>query len=707
MVAIFFLTFSFSLYSQVKISGRVTDRKGEILTGVNVYLDGTYSGSTSDNNGNYSFSTILTEESVLIASFVGYKTFSREISGKGNLEINIALKESASSLDAVVITAGTFEASDEKKAVIFKPLDIVTTAGGLADIPSAINTLPGTQTVGEEGKLFVRGGDHYETQTYIDGMIVDKPYESTTPDIPSRGRFSPFLFKGTIFSSGGYSAEYGQALSSALILQTNDMPSESVTSLSFMSVGLGASHTKKWNNTSLALSADYFNLAPYYALVNQNFDWEKAPNGLGSTLVFRQKTDKDGMIKVYGQIGTSQSTLNYPGYANVSKTNTVNLNNDNSYINATYRDLHGEKFISNGGIALTYNFDDLNVSEDVIQENTQSIQYRYNLTYLLSEDVQIKIGGDMWSRNFTQKFRNASNTVDVKSQYQDHIVAGFMEVDWKISRNFAFRAGVRGEYSDYLNKSNYAPRLSLAYKTGKYSQVSFAYGQFYQSPRQEYLLFTRELNFESAHHYILNYQINKNNRTFRIEAYYKDYVDLIKYDSLYLPDPGSYSNTGNGFAKGIDVFWRDNSFSNIDYWISYSYIDTERNYQNFVSTATPYFVSNHNLSVVYKHFIPQISSQLGLTYKFASGRPFYNPENPDFLSDRTQSYNDLSLNFSYLTSIGKHFTIVHFSVGNVFGWDQTFGYRYSLKPNENGNYESYEIKPGAKRFLFLGVFISI
>lgn len=694
------------LAGQVALKGTVTDRQGAPLVGVNVYFEGTYDGGTTNAEGYFYFETGLSGPQWLVASFVGFLPYREQLDPATlGTSIEIMLRESTSSLDAVVITAGSFEAGDGKKAVIFKPLDIVTTAGGLADIPSALNTLPGTQTVGEEGKLFVRGGDSYETQTYMDGMIVDRPYESTLPDIPSRGRFSPFLFKGTLFSTGGYSAEYGQALSSALILQTNDMPQETVTSLSFMSVGLGAAHTQKWKKTSLALSADYFNLSPYFALIPQEFNWEKAPQGMGSTLIFRQKTGKDGLLKVYGQIGSGQSTLRYPGYIDVSRTNKVDLRNGNSYLNATYRDLHGTKFISNGGIAFTWNADHFDVSGEKLKETTQNYQYRYNLTYLLSESVKIKAGGELWSRNVEQLYGDGGQLG--ATRFTDHIAAGFAEGEFRLTKKFALRAGMRFEYSDYLRESNLAPRVSLAYKTGEHSQFSLAFGHFYQSPRKENLLFSDQLGFESAHHYILNYQVSKNNRIFRIEAYYKNYLDLVKYDSLYLPDPGSYNNSGSGYARGIDLFWRDNSFSNIDYWVSYSYIDTRRDYQDFIKAATPYFVSNHNLSVVYKHFIPQISSQAGLTYKFASGRPYYNPENPEFMADRTKVYNDLSFNISYLTSIRDHFTIVYFSVGNLLGWEQSFGYRYSLNPDSSGNYESYEIKPGAKRFLFLGIFISI
>lgn len=72
--------------------------------------------------------------------------------------------------------------------------------------------------VSEDGRLFVRGGQAGETQVFIDGLRVFQPFNATANNIPTRGRFSPFLFKGITFSTGGYSAEYGQALSSVLLL---------------------------------------------------------------------------------------------------------------------------------------------------------------------------------------------------------------------------------------------------------------------------------------------------------------------------------------------------------------------------------------------------------------------------------------------------------------------------------------------------------
>ncbi|NJO91186.1 MAG: Plug domain-containing protein [Chloroflexia bacterium] len=218
-----------------------------------------------------------------------------------------------------------------------RPLDIVTTASGEGDIYGALNTMPGTQSVGEEGGIFVRGGEGYETKTYIDGMLVKSPYSSSMPDVPSRGKFSPFLFSGTMFSTGGYSAEYGQALSSALILKTNALPEKDVSSITLMSVGLGASHTKRWEKTSLSANVDYTNLSPYYGLAKQDIDWKKAPEGLSGSLLFRQKVGNSGMIKSFASFSKDNSLLNYPNieYGGVD---LINLKNQNFYFNSVYND---------------------------------------------------------------------------------------------------------------------------------------------------------------------------------------------------------------------------------------------------------------------------------------------------------------------------------------------------------------------------------
>ena len=183
-----------------------------------------------------------------------------------------------------MITAGAFTASDASRRTVFKALDIATTAGATADIAGALNTLPGTQKVGETGRLFVRGGDGNETRTFIDGMVVLDAYSTSAPNTPSRGRFLPFMFKGTSFSTGGYSAEYGQALSSALVLDSKDKAESTRTDIGILSVGGDVAHTQVWERGSVAGKIQYTNIRPYVGLINQEIDWKKAPVSLEGVL---------------------------------------------------------------------------------------------------------------------------------------------------------------------------------------------------------------------------------------------------------------------------------------------------------------------------------------------------------------------------------------------------------------------------------------
>ena len=129
------------------------------------------------------------------------------------------------------------------RGAVMSSLDIATTAGSNADITAALKTLPGTQQVGEQEGLFVRGGTGQETKQFIDGSLVNNPYYTSVPDISTRGRFSPFLFKGTVFSTGGYSALYGQALSSVVLLESIDLPERSEIDASISPIVAGCRHT--------------------------------------------------------------------------------------------------------------------------------------------------------------------------------------------------------------------------------------------------------------------------------------------------------------------------------------------------------------------------------------------------------------------------------------------------------------------------------
>jgi len=698
-----FAILQFSTVAQTTINGIVTDSKNHPIVGANIYLDGTYDGTTSNDEGKFSFSTSQKGLQSLVVSYLSYETFTKtaEVSSLKNLTIK--LKDDINSLDAVVINAGTFEANEKAKVTVLKPLDIVTTASAAGDFLGALQTLPGTSAVAEDGRLFVRGGEAEETQIFIDGIRVFTPYTPTANNIPTRGRYSPFLFKGITFSTGGYSAEYGQALSSVLLLNTIDEPDQEKTEVSFMTVGLGVGNTQIWSKNSLSINTSYVNLAPYLAAFPDRNSWSKPFQSGSGELIYRHTFQDDSMLKMYGAFSYSdfdviQEDINFvEGFR-------FGLQNRNFYLNSSYKNNLGNNWKIETGLSFTNDNSTLKIIDDLVGSNENSMHFKLKLRKQITNRFKFTLGSEYFITNFNENYTPINNQ-KFDYGFNNQLSATFVETDVFFSKNLAAKIGIRAENSHLLNEFTLSPRASISYKSGKNSQFSLAYGQFYQQPKNEYLKFSQQFSSENTSHLIANFQYSQQNEIFRIEAYFKDYRNLVKFDTEMPNFSSNFNNDGVGFAKGIDVFWRQNQkIKNTDYWISYSFLDTERDYRNYPIAARPNFASKHNFSIVAKHWIENLKSQVGFTYSFASGRSYTNPNETGFLNNETNNYNSLSLNWAYLIDQQK---ILYFSVNNALGTKNVFGYNYKNTPDSNGFYDRQAIIPNADSFFFVGFFWTI
>ncbi|HEX9826649.1 MAG TPA: TonB-dependent receptor [Flavobacteriaceae bacterium] len=687
--------------AQHTINGTVTDTKGQPIVGANVYLEGTYDGATTDETGLFSFSTDETGTQKLIVSYLSYET--RQIEGDVSTlkALQIKLRDNVDALDAVVISAGTFEANDNSKVSVLKPLDVVTTASALGDFVGALQTLPGTTTVAEDGRLFVRGGDAEETQIFIDGIRVFTPYSPTTNNAPTRGRYSPFLFDGITFSTGGYSAEYGNALSSVLLLNTIDEPDQEKTDIGIMSVGGMLGHTEKWENSSLSLNTSYFNLAPYIAVFPDRNDWEKPFRAAQGEAVFRQKFE-NGLLKWYAAFDKTSFELTQEDINNPEGF-YIKLNNGNFYTNTSYCGLLQNDWAIETGLSYTIANTKIKLTDFGIKDEENSAHLKLKFKKRFSSRFKLSFGAEHFITDFEEHYLddNVNETYD----FTNNNSAVFAETDVIFSKSLALKMGWRGDYYNLSDEFKLVPRTSIAYKTSKNGQLSLAYGNFYQNVPNTYLKFDNDIQAQNTAHYILNYQYVKDHRIFRAEVYRKEYGNLLKYDTEFPEFDSQYSNSGHGYAQGLDLFWRDNkSIKNTDYWLSYSYLDTKRNYQNFPEQATPNFANAHNFSAVAKYWIDDWKSQVGFSYTFASGRPYTDPNTNVFLSEKTKPYNSISFNWAYLISQQK---ILYFSVNNALGFKNINGYQYANTPDMNGNFSRRALQPAADQFFFVGFFWTI
>ena len=145
-----------------RISGKVTDEKGEPLPGVNIVIKGTTTGSISDFDGNYTLN--VPDNSVVVYSFVGY--ISQEVTVGNQTTINIQLREDIQGFDEVVVIGyGTQKRVNMTGAVSAVQIDEKITSRTLSNVSSGLQgLLPGlavSQNSGMAGKndvsLLIRG----------------------------------------------------------------------------------------------------------------------------------------------------------------------------------------------------------------------------------------------------------------------------------------------------------------------------------------------------------------------------------------------------------------------------------------------------------------------------------------------------------------------------------------------------------------------
>lgn len=716
---LFTFAFTFTLIAQITISGKVLGRNNKPLKDVSVTLKDTYDGATTDETGNYKFETSEKGSQTLIFSHPKFIEIEKSIQIEDkNLILNAELKESVSEIDAVVISAGSIEASDKKRATtLLTPIDVYTTAGANGQISSALETLPGVQKVGESEGLFVRGGTGTETKFFMDGNLVNNYFGNSVPGIKAMDRLNTSLFKGNVFSSGGYSAVYGQALSGVLALESIDLPERNAADFGispiFASGGIQRVNQEKTH--SYGISLGYSNLEIMQKILKFNTDFEKAPNSFGGNGNFRIKTSRGGFIKYYGSYDTSSMKLSSPNLDDETSSDKINQNGKNTFHSLSYREKFG-RYTLNLGSSYTYNQNILhfsNIDQNGISPFNNDIDSKGNYfnAKALIERKLFKISAIRAGIELnTTKEETWVSIAQKNYEFRDDITSLFAETDLGISNDLSLKIGARAENSSSINHWNFSPRFAMAYRISKEWTSSLAYGTFFQNPESRFFTENYQPNYQRADHYIFQVQRAADGRSLRLETYYKKYQDLIKTTTDFYR-PIAVNNSGSGYAKGVELFWRDKkSLKNIDYWVSYSYLDSKRDYLNYTESLFPNFAAKHTLSVVAKKFVTNWKTGFNISYNYNSGRPYYNfvtengntvLKNQGFVKD----YQAVNFSLNYLPNLGKKdaraFTVLVLSINNVLGTKNEFGYNFS----SNG-LTSRAIVPPTNTFVFIGAFIS-
>ncbi len=653
--------------SQTVISGVVTDGR-EPMAGANVFIIGTIDGCLTDSLGRFEFATSKTGELSIKATFIGFEDAVLTTTESKNLLIR--MREQATTINEVVVTASTYSFGKSDNFKTMDALDVVMSGNSCGDIVAALQTLPGTQKVGENGKLYVRGGESDECQTFINGMHVLVPYSTNIENNAVRGRFSPFLFKGINFSLGGYGGEYGQALSSVLPMETTDVATGDKLGVSASLVDWNIGGTKAFSSSSLSFNADYTSMGLYDALFPDRINWTQPYRKLSGEAQYKAELSSASVLKSY--IGYDFTTLGQH-----VDNRMLSLYEHNIYANATLKSNIGRGYSLFTGIAnssVINDIDDAQILGDHYHNLRNEIHLKAEVRKVYSSVLKMSAGVEDYLRHSTKRYDNSHYCLDY------NLLAAHTDAQLRIVPKLFLNLSARVENASYDGGWLLMPRATLSYVPNKRFQLSAMFGKYSQTADDDNIVMSgKNLSQSTANHAILSMQYEIRNTLLRIEPYYK------KYHNLPLIANGLYTADGYGTSKGVDVFIENHSLiKNLTSTLSYSFNDSERLYLDYTALRTPDYVSRHNVRMTLKYNIGK--TIIGLSESYASGRKY-----PIGI---TPHYNSVDANITWLVSPK---IIVYASLNNIFGRTNIFRY----------NPDGTTVKANRDRFFYIGIFVSL
>lgn len=709
----------------------------------NVVVLGTNFGAATDINGYYKIENLPVNTYQLRASVIGYNSFTKTdivIQTGKPTEVNFELSTQSIELESITVTSGFFRKDPIEVSSIrnFSYEELRRSPGGFEDVIRALSVLPGVaQADAGRNDLIVRGGAPSENLYLINGIEVPNINHFGTQGA-SGGPLSYInldFVRETSFSTGGFSALYGDKLSSVLNINLRDGREDKIG-------GKG----------TISASQFGFNLEGPVT-PNSNFIF----SARRSYLDFIFKAADFAFVPEYYDVllkaDFKPHTKNSFGFLFISAFDNVKFFNDTEdqrYDNSTvlgtdqiqyvagltYRHLFNNGFFN---LALSRNYVDFDSrqSDSLLnpiftnKSKEEENSLRADLVFKLSNKSELNIGGtaklieadyDILFPNFVTSFGDSLPITSLKTENIYSKFGVYTNYNATYYQRLIVNVGVRSDIFTALNKKVYfSPRLSLSYALTNLTNLNFSTGIYHQSPSYIWLeafKSNKDLEMIKVNQFVLGFDHKiAADALLKVEAFYKDYNN---YPTSTIRPYLVLANTGAGFAGSDDNFssfglepLTDNGFgkargvelsvqkklSDIPYYGIFSLTYSKSDYTALDGIERPGSYDQNwiiNLSGGYKF---DKFWEFSTRFRFASGRP-YTPFNFDG-SQNISDYNTRRLKSTHSLDIRVdkrwYFTgwtlITYLDVQNIYNQKNQSGVRWNRREMRTDEASSIGILP--------------
>ena len=642
-----------------EIRGEIIDRATQQpLPGAGVRLLGTERGAMADGQGRFVLPGVPAGVHSLRVSMIGYAAIVRtDVVVRPRRVTDLELELDAEVMDLgeeTVVVADYFSdaAGEAVGGVSFSYEEVRRSPGSAGDISRLLQAMPSVNlTTDERNDLIVRGGSPTENLVLVDHIEIPNINHFPTQGASGGpiGLLNTDLIEDAAFYAGGFSAAYGDRLSSVTLVDLREGSREEVdgeVQLGMAGAGLllegplpagGGSWIASGRRSYLDLIVDAIGTGavPRYNDMQGKLTWDPSSRH---------------RLSLLGIAGFS--AINFvPGDTDADEDYVVN-ETDQLVAGAGWRWLWGRRGFARTSLA--FSFADFGI--DVLDGQTRDelfLNSSQERALLLRSDVtwSPETGGEwrggisgrrefsdfsLFSASRTNRVNELTAVLRVGEGMASSKLAAFLAHDRPLPGGLTAGAGLRWEYFDYTGETDLSPRLSLRWQIDALTSLSAAWGLYHQNLPASLLVQhpdNSRLDSPRAAHYVLGLRRRLTENTLlTLEGYLKRYHNLPfdpddptvsvvdAFADFGTPAPGRLVGGGGAESRGLEAMIQKKLVRKLYGTVSYAY--GRSRYTDLTGRERNRSFDNRHLASLIVGYRRGESLEYSLRWRFAGGRPY-------------------------------------------------------------------------------------
>ena len=711
------------------LKGTVIDAETQSpVAGATVMILGTDLGAASDEQGEFRIKNVPVGGYSVSVRSIGYDPTVRTdvIVRAGRITvIAAALQANVTEVEGMTVSGGYFSDSptDPTGSIEYSSEEIRRAPGSAGDVSRIMFSLPSVAKVNDQvNNLIVRGGSPTENSFYLENIEI--PNINHYPLFGTSGGpislINTDFVQSVTFSAGGFSAAYGDRLSS-------------IMALTF----------REGNRDEIDVQAD-LNFAGF-GLIGEG----PINNGRGSWLVSIRRSYLDLLTDAIGT-GVVPRYSDYQGklvydfsnrhrlavigvlgadYINFKREDAIEEGNvtdgwSDGYeyaVGANWRYLWGGSGYSNTSLSYLAtktkaDYFETSTGKELVRENDLdgAAQLRHASYYRASEQHQFEFGFDLKYENdrydqyrsdYTNYFGDSIPPMLLDYKIQSPKYGAFVSYIVTPFQRLQATLGARYDYFEYTGNESVSPRLGLSYRLSPRTKLNAAFGVYYQTlpivllSQQES---NKELRNPRAFHYVLGleHQLREDTRL-TLEGYYKAYdrfpmspdepqlfiIDEMVYADFFMYHP-NVRDDGKARSYGVEATLQRKLREGIYGLLSASWFRSQ--YEDLYGDWRNRAFDNRVVVSAEGGYKPNDKWEYSLRWVFAGGPP-YTPLDLDASQEinrsvfdqsrvnevRYPAYHSLNLRVDRRFNFTNSNMIVYFSVWNAYNRENVAHYYWN------------------------------